>query len=184
MIYENTDKPETNQLIDISRTDIGGEFVTLAEAKIQCRITFTDDDVEVTKFITIARKHIENWCNISIVYQRIVLIADFFVSWELPYPPVIGLESVENAVALTGSAPTTWQTSEINWGIIGNKFDPIGRYRYRITYTAGNYCPADLKQAILEQIAFLYEHRGEGGTSGISKEAMILAEPFKRLTWI
>ena len=171
-----------NQIIKLSRiADLGAEFITLAEAKTQLRVTFTDDDAEITALIKKARRYVENYCNISIVYQRIQLIAVLVESWKLPYGPVIGIESVaDNSNSPSGSGPASYATSTTNWGVDGDLFTPGGVSGYygpvgqmpvsdrcytplirtQVTYTAGNFCPDDLKDVILEVLAFLYENRG------------------------
>lgn len=157
-----------NRTIDLRRVvDLGSEFITLTEAKTQLRVTFTDDDTEITALITKARKAVENWCNISIVYQRIQFIGDLYVNWGLPYGPVIGIESVENPLSNQGSGPVTYEVdSDIWWQWDGDFFSPTPFKRYRITYTAGNYCPEDLKQVILEVLTFMYENRGKDTEAG------------------
>lgn len=169
-------------IIDLKRVaDLGPEPVTLQEAKTQLRVTFADDDTEITALITKARKSIENYCNRSIVYQRILLVADMCESWELPWGPVIGLEAVQNNSSQSGSGPVTYADTTSGWKVDGSLFQPVEGRRYRLTYTAGDYCPEDLKQAILTQITFLYENRGE---SSVSPSAKDLAAPYFIALWM
>jgi hypothetical protein len=172
-------------IIKVTRvSEQGAEPVTLTEAKTQCRVTFSDDDTELTAMITRARKFIENYCNISIVLQTIRVLADACGCWELPYGPIVGITSVESPSLNQGSGPKAYTTSTEDWWVDGGLFD-AGTYsdaRTRVTYTAGNYCPDDLKAAILAQVAWLYEHRGEEEGMG-SDEALELAAPFRKL-WL
>ena len=65
-----------NNIIDIRRSESSPtEPCTLAEAKAQCIVTYTDDDALITALITKARKIIENYCNISIVTQSVVMLS-------------------------------------------------------------------------------------------------------------
>lgn len=171
-----------NQIINLTRlTDLGAEFITLAEAKTQLRVTFTDDDTEITALIKKARRHLETYLNISIVYQRIQMTAVLYHENKLPYGPVIGLESVQdNQGVITGSGPVSYSTTTTPYASDGDLFTPMAgvtgfysnvaneplrtsrlpAYRYKITYTAGNFCPDDLKDVMLQVVLFLYENRG------------------------
>lgn len=178
-----------------SGPSMGVEPVTLAEAKTHLRVTFTDDDVEIYRMITRARKYIENYCNISIVLQRIQVVANICGCWDLPYGPVVDIETVENRELYNGSGPLVYVPATGDWFIDGDNFDSENTQhistrdrfypdnRTRITYTAGGYCPDDLKAAILAQLAFMYEKRGDTGESKCD-EALELAAPFRVLRWI
>lgn len=173
---------------------MGIEPVSLAEAKTHLRVTFNDDDVEIYRIITRARKYIENYCSISIVLQRIQVVANICGCWDLPYAPVVEIESVENRELYNGSGPMTYAPTTSDWGLDGNTFEDSGypqhistrdRFdsRTRVTYTAGGYCPDDLKAAILAQVAFMYEKRGDT-TDSKCDEALELAAPYRILRWI
>lgn len=180
-----------NNIIDIKRTELNAvEPVSLDEAKKQCIVTYTDDDDYIDGLITMARKAIENYCNISIVAQTIILTADLYNEWELPYGPVTGLTSVQTRSGNEGSGPATYTTAASGWNTEGEQFlsfnpgggggfdvnapfrgyfswgpyaSPYGAYpqsRYRITYNTGPFFPDDLRQAILLQVSWLYENRG------------------------
>lgn len=189
---------DSARVIDLTST----EPVSPTEAKTHLRITYTDDDTEISSLITRARKQIENWLNISIVYQRILIVADVCESLTLPFGPVIGLESVQVTGSSTGSGVGLWETSS-GWQVMipGDIFIPgdgsisvniTNPYpfssnvpgRYKITYTAGmSTVPDDLKQAILAQVAYLYEHRGEENLTGLSPEAETITQPYRKL-WL
>lgn len=67
-----------------------------------------------------------------------------------------------------------------------------GLNRFRITYVTGwgTNTPDDLKQAILLQVAWLYEHRGDEDAGrynwlpGICEAALVFADPYKRQSWL
>lgn len=175
-----------NYIIDCKRTELGSaEPVTLTEAKTQLRVTFTDDDTEITNIIKRARRHIEDYCNISIVNYSIVLIANFDSCWSLPYGPVLSISGVSTPTGTQGSGPVNYETATTNWNIDGDVFGPAGCYRYRVTYLTGMaVVPDSLKAAILCQITYLYENRGKGeNTTGLCPEAITLANPY-RVLWI
>jgi hypothetical protein len=203
-----------NNIIDIKRVESSPtEPITLAEAKAQMIITYTDDDSLITDLITQARKAIENYCIVSIVVKTITLVADLFNEWELPYGPVTGLQSVAVRSGTQGSGPASYTTAE-NWAQDGVDFitfippDDAGTWdwglprprsqwpswfnsRYKIIYTAGPYCPDDLKLAILQEISFRYQNRGDASETrvtqfadlGVCVPARVLADPYVRQSW-
>lgn len=204
-----------NNIVDISRSESSPtEPCTLAEAKAQCIVTYSDDDTLITALITKARKMIENYCNISIVAQSIIMIADLYNEWELPYGPVTGITGVATRTGTEGSGPGSYATATSGWSTDGVKFltfipqgaggfnpgipftgyfqwgpfaSPYGQSpgnRYKISYTTGySPVPDDLKQAVLIQLNFLYENRGEDVNIVVCDEARILAEPYCRKLW-
>lgn len=185
MYYDPLDKPSGNNIISLSRvTDLGIEPITIDEAKTQLRVTFADDDMEITALITKARKYVENYCNISIVTQRIQVIACLVDNWELPYGPVITIESVQDSAGFTGSGPVTFANTTTDWAYIGGLFGRFYGYQYKIVYTAGMTCPADLKDAILQVVTFLYENRGKVVDVTGLQQVLTNADNYKRLLWI
>ena len=208
-----------NNIIDVARSESSPtEPVTLTEAKAQAIITYTDDDTLLTSYITVARKQIENYCNISIVAQTVVLTADLYNDYELPYGPVTGIQAAETFTGTAGSGPAAYQTATTNWNTDGTQFltfMPRGAnsfnpdvpftgyfqwgeyaspyafdpgYRWRLTYTTGyGTVPDDLKRAILAQVVWLYEHRGDESINvmkTVCTEAKMLSDPYKRQAWL
>lgn len=210
-----------NNIIDIRRTQLTAvEIVSLAEAKAQCIVTYSDDDALITRFIAMATKHIENHCNISLQPYNIVMTADLYQEYELPWGPVTGLLGVQTRTGNEGSGPGTYATQTSGWSTDGLQFLTFSPYsgtgfnpgvpftgyfqwgpfaspyaqtpynRYRITYTTGwPSPPEDLKQAILLQVSWLYEHRGEEVESkydwnpGVCPAALIFSDPYRRQLW-
>ncbi len=185
-LREQPDNPERlNVIIDLQRvTDLGDYPITLSEAKTQLRVTFSDDDTEIETLIKKAVRHIENYCNISIVYQRVQLIASMVREWSLPYGPVIGIESVQDSSGSTGSGPVQYTTSADSWEITGNLYNPGGEYRQKIVYTTGNFCPHDLKDCVLQVLTFLYENRGAEVNISELNKVLSNADRYKVLLWI
>lgn len=174
------------QVVDLKRVaDLGSPPITLSEAKSQLIVDFTDDDALITQLLTKATRTVENYCQISIIYQRVQLIADIGAEfWELPYGPVIGLESVETTTSQTGSGVSLFEAATTAWRIVGSQFSSPFCYRYRLTYTAGNYCPEDLKQVILEVLVFMYENRGKTADADGMERILAKAGAYRKLWWV
>lgn len=177
------------EIIDHSKTEYSvTEPVTLTEVKTHLHITDTDNNTELTDLITRARKVIENYCSVSLVYKRILLIANMGDDWEeLPYGPVTGIEQVYTPESTIGSGIMAWETSIIDWRITGLGFQkmyhPASGWS-KIQYTVGySSVPEDLKNAVLAQIYFMYEHKGNDGDA-ICEQARALANPYVRLIWL
>lgn len=200
----------SNRIIEINKTETGSEPLTLAQAKSHLIITFTDDDTLITSLITQCRQAIEEYCAISIVQKTIVFIADLFKGWELPYYPVIGIQSVQTRTGTEGSGPATYETQTSGWEQEGSEFIPSPNFgfnpgspftghfqwgpdastsaagnRYKITYTSGySPVPEALKLAILNEIAYRYELKGaDKEFTGICNAARVIAGPYKRELW-
>lgn len=180
-----------NRIISIDRVEsTPTEPVTIAEVKAHLRITITDDDTELTKFITRIRLRVEDFCNISIVTKTIVLIADLRGMMRLPYGPVQSLQTV----AVTPPFGTSENLTASDYSLIGTQDAQFQSCRcsiHTINYTVGmTTVPENLKLAILEEIAYHYENKGEetnkfaGEEVGFSKGAFSLLEPFRNLSWI
>lgn len=176
----------SNTIVDLKRVAVlGAEPVTLQEAKTQLIVTDNDNDAKITELITVARLYVENYCSISIVYQRIQLVAILVNEWKLPYGPVIGLESVEQSLTTPGSGPNTYETQTGDYQIAGDWFNPVySTLLQRVTYTAGYpACPYDLKQVILKVIAHLYDNRGQSIKEDDIKQILKAADHYRVLIW-
>lgn len=208
--------------IDIKRVESSPtEPVTLAQAKAQLIVTSSDDDAKITELITQCRRSVENYAFVSMVAKTITLTADFNGEWELPYGPVNSITSVFKRTTPTGSGPVSYSADPGQWTVDGDEFKtfspaysnwasiPVAnanqwmrpeRYpywleyanRYKIIYTAGPYAPEDLVLAILNEIAFRYEQRGDeveirptiSAELGLCPAAQRLCELHRRNCWI
>lgn len=184
LYFDDTDKPCGNNIIDLRRVvNLGAIPITLAEAKAKLIIDFTDDDTVISALILQAIRYVENYCNISIIYQRIQLIGTLEREWKLPYGPVIGLESVGTSEGPSGSAPITYDAAS-SWALDGDLFWPSTRVRHKIIYTAGNFLPDDLKDACLQVLVFLYENHGKDSKVEDLKKVLKNADNYFVTLWI
>jgi uncharacterized phiE125 gp8 family phage protein len=173
------------------------EPVTLAEAKARLIIDFDDDDQLISDLITSCRGTIENYCHISIVEKIVTVTADsscYIKGYsnrfqELPYGPVKSFLSA-------GYMDPDLVTLSMNEGYFlkGSQYESIripGNYENAIlSYIAGYApCPAPLKEAILLEIVFRYENRGDKSNRyaaqnvGLCEAAEYKAFPYRRMAW-
>jgi uncharacterized phiE125 gp8 family phage protein len=193
-------------IVDVSLIESSGgsagtptEPVTVAEAKARLIIDFDDDDELLSQLITSCRQTIENYCHISIVEKIVTVTADSscYVKGysnkfqELPYGPVKSFLSAGYM-----DQDTDLVTLDLNEGYFlkGSDYQSIrvpGNYENAIlSYIAGyDECPAQLKEAILAEIVFRYETRGEktnryaSQNVGLSEAAEYKAFPYRRMNW-
>lgn len=166
------------------------EPITLAIAKSHCRVDFTDDDALITLYITACRKTVEKYTSLSLVPKTVTLTLDLIAPVEIPFGPFVSLTSF---VDQQGNAITSdfYQLSTDPYP----KIRPLtlNYYKAVMVYTAGyanGTVDEDLQLAILNEIAFRYENRGDAPDTrksvnpGICESAQVLADPYRRYSWV
>ena len=179
------------------------EPVSSAEAKLWCKVTGTTEDTLFTILIGAARRALEKYTSSSFGEKTI------HVTWvekpednilELPYGPIISVDKVylideegtetlqvlNDDYYVTGDQDAIIQISQMwSTGIVATE-------SVRVEYTAGyghtntETLPADLKLAILKQVATDYEFRENMSTesnSVLSNSAKSLAAPYRKSLW-
>lgn len=209
-----------NSFLDVDKQEsyAGQEPVSLADAKSHLRIDFSDDDSYLMRLITASRKAIENYCHISLVGKTITLtlkaeeelksnyaqpyqVREQFNEFELPYGPVRSVDAV-TSIDSDGVTVIACDPNE-DYFITGKSFLSIKISNnftnnilvYEVGYGTGQGTtpgpiPDDLWLAILNELAYRYEMRGEPQNiratafteEGVSQAARILANPHRRLT--
>lgn len=139
---------------------------------------FDFDDELLSMMIAGSRERLEIYTGCSLIPKRIqAVITNLCGMTSLPAGPVTG------DVTATDSEGEEILTDDIK--LIGTKFpdlkEPL-QSEMNLTYNAGySTLPKGLKNAILAEIAYRYEHRGdESPDAGVCKAAMVLANPYKR----
>jgi hypothetical protein len=147
----------------------GSEPVTLNDVKLWGKIDTTADNSLITALIITARIMCEHYTNTSIITRTIAAdINNANGGFILPYGPVT---STPTAVDWQGDALTlVYNFSQIQ--------TPYGRMT--VTYNAGfATLPEVYKTAIMQQVLYLYEHRGDEKT-GMAPMACTLLNPLIR----
>lgn len=162
------------------------EPITLADAKDHLRIDFTEDDAKISRMIKQCRRAIENLCNISIVSKQISATLDLKTATELPLGPVQQLVFFKDNKGNDVDA-TYYEL----YGEVYKWIRPTIRqfHRCKLVYTTGTIIEEDLNLAILNELAFRYENRGETTQNrqnvnpGVCYDAYNLASPYIREIW-
>lgn len=182
------------------------EPIALAEAKAWMIVDHTDDDALITRLIKEVRTKVESITKASLVEREIVLTIDLVRELKLPYGPVRSVDEVlyREGTNTDGTADYETLTAADGYTTDGEDFKLLKSMkcgRHKITYTTGYGtsedpewdCPVpdDLKNGILQEVAYRYEHRGDetnvlstGGNetvkpiNGISAGAMQYIRPY------
>ena len=146
----------------------GSEPVTLADMLNWGKIDQNTDNALITALINTARVMCEQYTNTSIISRTIVAdINNANGGFILPYGPVT---NTPTAVDWQGTTLTlVWNFSQIQ--------TPYGRMS--VTYQAGVSDQSVYKTAIMEQVLYLYENRGDI-TKAMSPVACTLLNPLIR----
>lgn len=168
-----------NKIVDITTVEVAyvNGPVTVEEAQAFCRVQNTDtqQDILFSLWVTAARDKIEQYCGLSLIPRNIVAILEAPQGMmELPYGPVtstptfVDQQGVAQEITLIGLDYPTIQLP-INYT--------------KATYTAGfgdGECPALLKQAILMQVCYYWENRGDQFVQGYAPGVIAICQKFKR----
>lgn len=154
------------------------EPVSVTEAKAHLRIDDTDSDTYIEGLIKAARQMCEHYTGLSFITQTREAIMDKFPCGSkdisLPYGPVISVTSVTYTDSDGDAVPLT-ANDDYRVDIYGGRiqavdgwFDTDGSNNAVIVEYVAGYAnaaavPQVIKQAILFQVAAMYENRGDAG---------------------
>ena len=171
----------SNFTIDFTLTDTAPvtEPVTLAEAKLYCRVSTSVDDNQISLMIKQAREAVEVGTGLSLIPKTaVVWFTNFNGSFNLPYGPVNSFTSLidENGDTIDAA----------DYTLVGGKFPMLTRPLWRnlkATYTVGyTTIPNDLKIAILDQVSYDYENRGLDSNTGICEKSWKACQRWTRIS--
>ena len=174
------------------------EPVTVEEAKLQCRVDGTEEDVLFERLISAARGYAETFTRRALITQTWEAYLDGWPTVDyidLPYPP---LQSVTSLVYKdTAGASTTWGAANyiVDIGrtpgrimLAGISWPSTTLYptsgitiRYVCGYGAtGKSVPATTRQAILLLVGHLYENR----ESTVERALTVIPMGVEALLWM
>lgn len=165
------------QYIPLGNVAVSGtEPVTLVEAKNWLKVDVDDDDTIISALIIAARQTCEGYTALSFVARTVTaIIRNELGSSRLPYGPVNSIISMYDS--------DDNEIDEEDYSMPGDKVKrvntPVSCW-LKITYTAGYVVlPQQLKTGILEQLAWIYQHRGDEQATQISPVAKIILQPYR-----
>jgi uncharacterized phiE125 gp8 family phage protein len=179
-------------------TPPAAEPVTLADAKLHLKIDTSDDDALITRLITAARARAEWHTGRALNTQSWILWLDCWPSCgviEIPLPPLQDVSSVtvyapdDSATVLDAATYQVDAASAPARLTLKSTVLPPTNLRainsVAIAFTAGygdaaDDVPGGFRAAILELVAFLYEHRGEAPVE-LPLDVLALLAPFRLL---
>lgn len=170
------------------------EPVTLAEAKAHLKLDTDADDALITTLIAAARARAEWHTGRALITQSWTLWLD---AWPqviaLPLPPLQAVTSVttygrDGAAHVLDASTYFVDTIAGRIALKDGHAPPTDLRRLNavaVAFTAGYGSaaadvPAPLREAILELITFLYEHRGEA-PADLPLECLALLAPYRML---
>lgn len=167
-----------NRVVDYQLTEgTVIEPVTLAEAKSYARcLTGTAEDTLFNILISAARNSIEKFTGLSLVEKSVKVSfmnpAGYF---ELPYGPVTNDPVIKDSNGLV-ITPTV---IGYDFPVIQDAFYDYATAEYTVGYTT---IPVELKVAILDQITFLYENRGDNSDSAtVCSKSQKVCQKYSRI---
>lgn len=149
--------------------------ITVAQAKAFCRAdnTTASQDILFALWIRAARTKIEQYTGLSLIPRNIIaVLSNPQGDMELPFGPVNNTPTFVDTEGVT-QAITTY----------GIKFLYVKTpFEYsKVTYTAGYAeCPEELQQAMLLQICFWWENRGDQESNGYAPGVIAICQKWKR----
>jgi uncharacterized phiE125 gp8 family phage protein len=171
-----------NNILDVQiTTDIVTEPLLVTEVKNYLHIDFDNDDIFISSLITSARLRLERFTGCFFGSKTVKIYAEVFNDFELPYGPVTSITTVRR---WAGDMDFDILTDYVTKGSSFLIFVPESCGEYELTYVTGfTTLPDDIKLAIMTEVAYRYENRGDEIT-GLTTISKGLAMPYRRLTTI
>jgi hypothetical protein len=155
----------------------------LSEVKLHLHIdddntTFDDD---LTRLIKQAREYCEEQTGLSLIERTVTFYVDYYSPFTIPFGPVTSFDSASIKTGINEyEVQTVDDEYEVEAGIF---YSYIGNWKWKLIYDAGYTSatiPQGLKLAILNEIAFRFENRGDVVLLNTNE----LLQPYKLIEWL
>lgn len=167
------------------------EPITLAEAKLQCKEDYAENDARIQLYISAAREQCEHILGRSVMPQTWELVLDSFPvnnDIQLQYPTIISITSIKyidvltnlevtlasNQYALDKDSEPGWvmPASGVTWPATADVANAV-RVRYQAGYADAASVPTAIKAWTLLAVDYLYNQYKEGNeTTSIPRDFM------------
>lgn len=149
------------------------EPVTLNIAKAWLRVTHDDEDLLITGLITAARQRCEALVNKSFVERTVTaIVRNDLGNIKLPYGPVGNVTFVYD---VEGNEITSYKIT----GVSDKRLAYPMLSHVKVVYTAGlPGLQAQFRTALMMQLAWMYNHRGDEEVSLIAPDARAILSPY------
>lgn len=160
-----------SRLLEVKITPISTtpDVITTEDAKEYCRVDFTEDDSLFQQLIASSRERLQRYtCRVFLKSNCVAIYAQECGGDRI-------LLSYSDSIVLDGSSPYTGL-------LLGESIIKTEDQEVVLEYEAG-YVPGSIpewmQQAVLIDVAYRYENRGDiGATSGINEELKEYLKPF------
>ena len=170
-----------NFVLDVKYSDVSTTYpVTLEEAKNWCKIELdiTEEDDLITELIKSATALCEGYINTSLMPKTVTAeLNNSLGGISLPYAPVTSFTSLKDEDDTTLVETTDYILQGLDFKTIKTPCYEYLKAEYVAGYAAADL-PPNFKTAILQQIVYLYENRGDID----SGKAMPELSPILKLT--
>ncbi|MBC9245152.1 hypothetical protein H4P12_00120 [Paracoccus sp. 11-3] len=155
----------------LNRTDMTSDM--LAEAKSLARVMHDDEDADLYRMVNAAALEAEELAQIALLHQTVRVTLDGWPrgsSFALPIAPLLDWSTVqitaddtafEDFSVITGQRPAIRATGPRPCGVVV--------IEYQAGFGAdGTDLPADLRQAVLDQVVAYFDARGPGDPKAVA----------------
>lgn len=172
------------------KTDIVTEPVTVLTLKNYLNVDYDLWDTLLATMSTSARVRLEKYTGCTFITKTLIAtFSSVSTSIEIPYGPIQSITSIKS---IDSSGTKTTLTEGTDYIITGNLFKTIKFFNapatpIEIEYVAGwtdSTMPADLKLAIMKQVAMDFEYRegtSDSKTEELSNSARGLCKLYRRI---
>ena len=161
-------------MLTVERLTSPAPPLTVAEARERCRVDHNDSDIEIAAMVAAACREFEDRAGVALITTTIRATFDPPpLSSRIPLPIGPVLAGATATVTLDGQPFTDFALITGNRPAIVLADDELVIGELVVTYSAGfganrAAVPADVAQAILDQVAVAFDLRGMGDARGLA----------------